>query len=61
MQKKNLLKIIIKKISRNEALEIYISLIKSDVDTLNNALSRGINRRNNILATLDNIKSSLFL
>ena len=61
MQKKNLLKIIIKKISRNEALEIYISLIKSDVDTLNNALSRGRNRRNNILATLDNIKSSLFL
>ena len=61
MQKKNLLKIIIKKISRNEALEIYISFIKSDVDTLNNALSRGRNRRNNILATLDNIKSSLFL
>ena len=61
MQKKHLLKIIIKKISRNEALEIYISLIKSDVDTLNNALSRGRNRRNNILATLDNIKSSLFL
>ena len=61
MQKKNLLKIIIKKISRNEALEIYISLIKSDVDTLNNALSRDRNRRNNILATLDNIKSSLFL
>ena len=61
MQKKNLLKIIIKKISRNEALEIYISLIKPDVDTLNNELSRGRNRGNNILATLDNIKSSLFL
>ena len=61
MQKKHLLKIIIKKISRNEALEIYISLIKPDVDTLNNELSRGRNRGNNILATLDNIKSSLFL
>ena len=61
MRKKNLLKIIIKKISRNEALEIYISLIKPDVDTLNNELSRGRNRGNNILATLDNIKSSLFL
>ena len=61
MRKKHLLKIIIKKISRNEALEIYISLIKPDVDTLNNELSRGRNRGNNILATLDNIKSSLFL
>ena len=61
MQKKHLLKVIIKKISRNEALEIYISLIKPDVDTLNNELSRGRNRGNNILATLDNIKSSLFL
>ena len=58
--KKHLLKIIIKKISRNEALKIYISLIKPDVDTLNNALSRGRNWRNNILVTLDIIKPSLF-
>ena len=59
-KKEHLLKIIIKKISRNEALKIYISLIKPDIDTLNNALSRGRNRRNNILVTLDNIKPSLF-
>ena len=55
-----LLKIIIKEISRNEALELYNSLIKPDVDTLKNALSIGKNRRNNILAIPDNIKSSLF-
>ena len=55
-EEKCLLKIIIKKISRNEALELYSSLIKPDVDTLNNALSRGRNRRNNILPILDNIK-----
>ena len=57
---KYLLKIIIKEISRNEALEVYNSLIKPDVDTLKNALSIGKNRRNNILAIPDNIKSSLF-
>ena len=57
---KYLLKIIIKKISKNEALELYNSLIKPDVRTLNNALNRGRNRRNNILAILDKIKSSLF-
>ena len=56
---KCLLKIIIEKISRNEALKLYNSLIKPDVDMLNNALSRGKNSRN-ILAILDNIKSSLF-
>ena len=55
---KYLLKIIIKEISRNEALEVYNSLIKPDVDMLK--LSIGKNRRNNILAILDNIKSSLF-
>ena len=57
---KYILQIIIKKISTNEAFELYNSLIKPDVHTLNNALSRGRNRRNNILAILDNIKSSLF-
>ena len=55
-EEKCLLKIIIKKINRNEPLELYNSLIKPDVDTLNNALSRGRNRRNNILPILDNIK-----
>ena len=55
---KYLLEIIIKKNSKNEAQELYSSLIKPDVDTLSNALSRGKNKRNNILAILDNIKSS---
>ena len=57
---KYILQIIIKKISTNEAFELHNSLIKPDVHTLNNALSRGRNRRNNILAILDNIKSSIF-
>ena len=35
-------------------------MLKPDIDTLNNALSIGKRRRNNILAILDNIKSSLF-
>ena len=43
---KCLLKIIIEKISRNEALKVYNSLRKPDVDMLNNALSRGKNSRN---------------
>ena len=55
-----LLKIIIKKISKNEALKLYKTLIKPDIDTLKNASSRGKNRRNNILNILNNIESSLF-
>ena len=35
-------------------------MIKPDVDTLKNTLSRIKNKRDNILVILDNIKSSLF-
>ena len=55
-----MLEIIIKKISKNEALKLYNSLIKPNVDTLKKASSRGKNRRNNILDILNNIESSLF-
>ena len=57
---KFLLRLILKKISENEARELYNGLIKLDVDALEKASSRCKNRRNNILAILDNNKSSLF-
>ena len=57
---KYLPEIITKKISKNEARERYNSLIKPDVDMLNNALRRSKGKRNNILVILDNIKSSFF-
>ena len=57
---KHLPEIITKKISKNEARERYNSLIKPDVDMLNNALRRSKSKRNNILVILDNIKSSFF-
>ena len=55
---KHLPEIITKKISKNEARKRYNSLIKPDVDMLNNALRRSKGKRNNILVILDNIKSS---
>ena len=57
---KHLPEIITKKISKNEARKRYNSLIKPDVDMLNNALRRSKSKRNNILVILDNIKSSFF-
>ena len=56
-QKKNefLLGIGTKKISENKARELYNSLMKPDVDMLKNALSRGKDKRNNILNLLNNI------
>ena len=50
-----LLEIGTKKISENKARELYNSLMKSDVDMLKNALSRGKDKRNNILNLLNNI------
>ena len=50
-----LLKIGTKKISENKARELYNSLMKPDVDMLKNALSRGKDKRNNILNLLNNI------
>ena len=35
-------------------------MIEPNIDTLTNALTKGKNKRNNTLAILDNIKSSLF-
>ena len=55
-----MLKLILKKISVNEARELYHDLIKLDVDALEKTSNRCKNSRNNILAILDNIKSSLF-
>ena len=46
---KFLLKLILKKISENEARELYNGLIKLDVDALEKASSRCKNRRNNII------------
>ena len=49
-----------KKISENKARELYNSLMKPDVDMLKNSLSRGKDKRNNILNLLNNIESSVF-
>ena len=57
---KYLLEIIIKKISKNEALKLYNSLIKPDIDALKQTEGKGKNKRNNILNILNNIESSLF-
>ena len=46
---KFLLKLILKKISENEARELYNGVIKLDVDALEKASSRRKNRRNNII------------
>ena len=54
-----LLEVGTKKISENKARELYNSLMKPDVDMLKNALSRGTDKRNNILNLL-NIESSVF-
>ena len=50
-----LLEIGTKKISENKARELYNSLMKPDVDMSKNALSRGKDKRNNILNLLNNI------
>ena len=50
-----LLEIGTKKISENKARGLYNSLMKPDVDMLKNALSRGKDKRNNILNLLNNI------
>ena len=57
---KYLLEIIIKKISKNEALKLYNSLIKPYIDALKQTEGKGKNKRNNILNILNNIESSFF-
>ena len=58
--KKFLLEIGTKKISKDEVRYLYDNLIKPDVDTLEKSKSRGNDKRNNILATLNNIETSVF-
>ena len=50
---KVLLEITAKKISGNEASELYKSLIKPDIDTLMKSTSRAKNKRENILNVLN--------
>ena len=50
---KVLLEITAKKISENEASELYKSLIKPDIDTLMKSTSRARNKRENILNVLN--------
>ena len=56
---KVLLEITAKKVSENEARELYKSLIKPDIDTLMKSTSRGKNKRENILNILNKKKSSV--
>ena len=55
-----LLKIVTKKISKNEAHELYKILIEPKVDKLKNAKGKGKDKRSNILNILENIESSIF-
>ena len=52
----NLLEIITKTLSKNEAHKLFDSLIKPDADTLKNTSGREKDKRNNILMILDNLK-----
>ena len=52
-REKVLLEITAKKISENEARELYKSLIKPDIDTLMKSTSRAKNKRENILNVLN--------
>ena len=49
-----------KKVSKNEARDLYDCLIKLDVDTLKKSASRSKDKRNNILTILNNIKMCVF-
>ena len=57
--KKFLLDIGTKKISKDEVRYLYDNLIKPDADTLEKSKSRGNDKRNNILTTLNNIETSV--
>ena len=57
--KKFLLEIGTKKISKDEVRYLYDNLIKPDADTLEKSKSRGNDKRNNILTTLNNIETSV--
>ena len=53
--------IINKKITENEARELYNNLIKPDIIALKKSTSRGKDKRNNILTILGNVKSVVFM
>ena len=55
-----MLKIGTEKISKNEACDLYNTLIKSSVAALKNVLGRGKSKRKIILDVLNNIKTNLF-
>ena len=57
---KFLLEIITRKISKNEACELYNNLIKPSIDMLMKSTSRSKNKINNILNFLNNIESVVF-
>ena len=57
---KVLLEIATKKISKNDAHNLYNSMIKPGVNILKKATSRGKNKGNNILNVSNDIGSSLF-
>ena len=53
-----MVKIITKKISKNEAIKLYNNSIKPDVNALSNVPGKGKCKKINMLNVLDNIKSS---
>ena len=55
-----LLKIVTKRISKNEVRELYENLIKPKVNQLKDAEGKGKEKRTNILNILKNIKSIIF-
>ena len=57
---KFLLKIVTKRISKNEVRELYENLIKPKVNQLKDAEGKGKEKRTNILNILKNIKSIIF-
>ena len=50
-----------KKISKYEALDLYNSYIKPDVDVLNKSTGKGKDKINDILEVLNDIESSGYL
>ena len=50
-----------KKISKYEALDLYNSYIKPDVDVLNKSTGKGKDKINDILEVLNDIASSEYL
>ena len=56
MQKKILLEITTRKISKSEALELYNDLIKGDIAVLEKGKGKSKDKRENILIILKNLE-----